>query len=112
MNQKQAIIAGVFAAIGASLCCVAPLLFVSLGLGGAWLANFSALESVRPIFIALALVFIGFAYYQLYVTQKACKSGVVCADPDTLIKQRVIYWIVTIPLFGLLAFPWLAPLFY
>ncbi|CAG7857752.1 hypothetical protein MCAMS1_02691 [biofilm metagenome] len=112
MNQKQAMIAGVFAAIGASLCCVAPLLFVSLGLGGAWLANFTVLEPVRPVFIVLALVFIGLAYYQLYVTPKACKPGMACADPDTLSRQRVLYWLVTIPLLGLLVFPWFAPWFY
>jgi mercuric ion transport protein len=112
MNLKQAIIAGVFAGIGASLCCVAPLLFVSLGLGGAWLANLTVLEPVRPIFIMLTLAFIGFAFYQLYVTPRTCKPGMVCADAETLNKQRMIYWVVTIPLMGLLAFPWFAPLFY
>lgn len=112
MNQKQAIIAGVFAGIGASLCCVAPLLFVSLGLGGAWLANFTVLEPVRPVFIVLALVFIGFAFYQLYAIPKACKPGMACSDSNTLTKQRFIYWLVTIPLLGLLVFPWFAPWFY
>lgn len=112
MNQKQAMIAGVFAAIGASLCCVAPLLLVSLGLGGAWLANFTVLEPIRPVFIVLALGFTGFAFYRLYVIPKTCEPSRACADPSTLNKQRVIYWLVTIPLLGLLVFPWFAFLFY
>ena len=112
MNHKQTMIAGVIAAIGASLCCVAPLLFVSIGLGGAWLANFAVLEPVRPVFIALALGFTSCAFYRLYVIQKNCEPGKSCADPSTLNKQRVFYWLVTVLLLGLLAFPWFAPLFY
>jgi mercuric ion transport protein len=112
MNQKQAMIAGVLAGIGASLCCVAPLLFVSLGLGGAWLANLTVLEPVRPLFIFLTLAFIGFAFYKLYLNPEECKPGKACANEETQGKQRIIYWLVTIPLLGLLAFSWIAPLFY
>lgn len=112
MNQKQAMIAGVLAGIGASLCCVAPLFFVSLGLGGAWLANLTVLEPVRPLFIILTLAFVGFAFYQLYLNPKECKPGMACANEETQGKQRIIYWLVTLPLLGLLAFPLIAPLFY
>jgi mercuric ion transport protein len=38
------------AAIGASLCCVVPLVLVSLGISGAWLASLTALEPYRPLF--------------------------------------------------------------
>ncbi len=112
MNQKQAMIAGVLAGIGASLCCVAPLFFVSLGLGGAWLANLTILEPVRPLFIILTLAFVGFAFYRLYLTPNECKPGTACANEETQNKQRIIYWLVTLPLLGLLAFPLIAPLFY
>lgn len=112
MNQKQAMIAGLLAGIGASLCCVAPLFFVSLGLGGAWLANLTVLEPVRPLFIFLTLAFIGFAFYKIYLNPKACKTGTACANEETQGKQRIIYWLVTLPLLGLLAFPWIASLFY
>jgi mercuric ion transport protein len=33
MNSKQTLIASVLAGIGASLCCVAPLVLLSLGIG-------------------------------------------------------------------------------
>ena len=112
MNQKQAMIAGVLAGIGASLCCVAPLVLLSLGLGGAWVANLTAFEPVRPVFVLLALFFIAWAFRKLYLTPQACEPGKPCADERTVHKQRVIFWIVTIPLLGLLAFPWFAPLFY
>lgn len=112
MNQKQAMIAGVLAGIGASLCCVAPLVLLSLGLGGAWVANFTAFEPLRPAFLLLTLLFVGLAFRKLYLTPRTCEPGKPCADDGTISNQRVIFWVVTIPLFGLVAFPWVAPLFY
>lgn len=112
MNQKQAMIAGVLAGIGASLCCVAPLSLLSLGLGGAWLAFLTAFEPVRPVFLVLALFFVGLAFRKLYLVPQTCEPGKPCGDEETISRQRVIFWVVTVPLLGLLAFPWIAPLFY
>lgn len=112
MNQKYTLIAGVLAGIGSSLCCVVPLLLLSLGLGGAWVASLTAFEPLRPVFIGLTLLFIGLAFRKLYLAPRDCESGMLCADDETLQRQRMIFWVVTIPLFGLLAFPWFAPMFY
>jgi mercuric ion transport protein len=112
MNTKQTLMASVFAGIGASLCCVAPLLLLSLGIGGAWIATLTAFEPVRPLFMGLALLFIGLTFRKLYLTTQTCESGKPCAVDEVIRKQRFIFWGVTIPLLGLLAFPWLAPLFY
>ena len=113
MNQKQALMTGVLAGIGASLCCVVPLVLLSLGLGGAWVASLSAFAPVRPLFLLLALFFVGLAFRKLYLIPQACEPGKPCADDDETVRnQRVVFWVVTIPLLGLLAFPWVAPLFY
>ena len=112
MNQKQTMIASVLAGIGASLCCVAPLVLLSLGLGGAWVVNLTAFEPVRPIFMGLALFFIGLSFRKLYLTSQICEPGKPCADNEVIRKQRFIFWGITIPVLVLLAFPWFAPLFY
>jgi mercuric ion transport protein len=112
MNQKQTMIAGVLAGIGASLCCVAPLALLSLGLGGTWLAYLTAFEPVRPVFLVLTLFFVGLAFRNLYLRPQTCEPGKPCADEEILARQRVVFWVVTVPLLGLLAFPWVAPLFY
>lgn len=112
MKPKQTLIASVLAGIGASLCCVAPLVLLSLGLGGAWVANLTAFEPVRPVFMGLALLFIGLTYRKLYLTTQPCEPGKSCADDEVIRKQRFIFWWVTLPLLGFLAFPWFAPLFY
>ena len=47
---KGSLVAGALAAIGASVCCVGPLVLLALGIGGAWIANLTALEPLRPWF--------------------------------------------------------------
>ena len=69
-------------------------------------------EPVRPVFLGLALLFIGLTFHKLYLTTQTCEPGQLCADDEVIRKQRFIFWSVTIPLLGLLAFPWFAPLFY
>jgi mercuric ion transport protein len=112
LDTKGSLAAGVLAAIGASLCCVVPLVLLALGIGGAWIANLTALEPYRPIFIGLTLLFLGLAFRQLYVTAPVCAPGTACADSKVLARQRTVFWVVVVLLSALLAVPWLAPLFY
>ena len=112
LNIKGSLVAGVLAAIGASVCCVGPLVLLGLGVSGAWIGNLIALEPVRPFFIGITLAFLGLAFRRLHLVPQVCESGTPCADPRTVQRQRLISWLVTAGLLGLLAIPWLAPLFY
>jgi mercuric ion transport protein len=112
LNTKTSLVAGVLAAIVASVCCVGPLVLLGLGVGGAWIGNLTAFEPYRPIFIALTLVFLCLAFRKLYLVPQACAPGTVCADPQTLRRQRRLFWSVAIVLLCLVAVPWVTPLFY
>ena len=106
------LIAGILSAIGASICCVGPLVLLALGVSGAWIGSLTALEPYRPILIGLTLLFLGFAFYRLYLTRPACSPESACANPRILKRQRVAFWIVAVLVLGLIAVPWVAPLFY
>jgi len=112
LSAKTSLIAGAAAAVGASLCCVGPLVLLALGIGGTWIANLTALEPYRPLFIGLTLLFLGLAFRRLYLVPQVCTPGAPCAAPRTAKRQRLTFWITAVPLLGLLAVPWLAPLFY
>ena len=101
--------ASVLAAIVGSLCCVAPLVFLTLGISGAWIAQFTALEPYRPIFIGVMLVFMGLAFRQLYIVPARCAPDEACANPRLQRRQRQIFWVVVFVLAALTAFPWYAP---
>jgi len=104
-------IGAVLAAIGASACCVGPLLLLSLGIGGAWMSTLTSMETVRPFFFIITLIFIGLGYRKLYLIPENCEEGEVCAVSEVKQRQRMIFWAGSVLILFLLAFPWYAPYF-
>ena len=85
------LIAGILSAVGASICCVGPLVLLALGVSGAWIGSLTALEPYRPVFIGLTLLFLGLAFYRLYLVRPACSPESACANPRTLKRQRFAF---------------------
>lgn len=112
LDHKGTLIAGALAAVGASVCCVGPLVLLTLGVSGAWIGSLTAMEPFRPALIGVTLLFLGLAFRKLYLVPQTCAPGKSCPDPGTVKRQRLVFWIVTVLLLGLLAVPWFAPLFY
>lgn len=110
MNGKHTLFASALAAIGASACCVGPLVLLSLGIGGAWVATLTRLEPLRPFFIGLTLVLLVLAWRKLN-RAPACAPGQACANPAITRRQKAVFWLVTPLLLALLATPWIAPYF-
>jgi mercuric ion transport protein len=106
------IVGAVLAAIGASLCCVGPLVLVTIGVGGAWVSSLTALEPLRPVFVLLALGFFAWAYHRLYRRAPACEPGRPCADNGVIRRQRGLFWVALVGVVALVSFPWYASLFY
>lgn len=104
---------GLIGAVLASSCCIAPLVLLTLGVSGAWIGNLTALEPYKPYFAAVALVFIGLGFYQVYVKpKKACADGSYCARPQSSIITQTALWIGTALVILALTINWWAPLFY
>jgi mercuric ion transport protein len=101
-----ALAAGGLSALAASLCCVAPLILVGVGLGGAWVSTLTAMEPYRPLFAGLTLALLGVAFYRLYLSRTACAPGAVCSDPATRRRHRTIFWGTSATLAVLLAVPY------
>jgi len=112
LTGKGSLIASGLAAMGASVCCVGPLVLLAIGVGGTWVGSLTAMEPFRPFFIVLTLLFLGLAFRKLYMAPQVCAPGAPCANADTLKRQRITFWIVAALLLGLLAVTWFAPLFY
>jgi mercuric ion transport protein len=106
---KGSLLASVLAAVGASMCCVGPLVLLMLGIGGAWIAKLTALEPLRPWLIAATLLFLGLAFRRLYGQPQVCEPAAPCDAPMVLKRKRLVFWLVTLALLALLSVPWLAP---
>ena len=105
-SSGWALVTGAAAAIGASLCCVVPLVLVSLGISGAWLANLTALEPYRPWFAISAVAALAFAGWRLYGPGSRCEDDRVCADPCVLRRRRRVLWMAVAVIVPLLLFPY------
>lgn len=84
---------GIVGAILASSCCILPLLFLSLGLGGAWMGNLTALAPYQPIFTMITFGFLGYGYYLVYWKPKTdYAEGEACARPipNRIVKTALI----------------------
>src|SRR6516225_2497215 len=109
-GQKLAAVGGVIGALAASSCCILPVIFFSLGIGGAWIGNFTRLAPYQPYFIAATLAFIGTGYLLVYRSSKvACAAGETCAQrlPNRLVKIALITATVVVILAW--AFDYVAP---
>lgn len=109
---RAALVTGGFAALLASTCCLGPLVLVTLGVSGAWIANLTILEPYRPLFLGAALIALFFAYRRIFRPVQDCKPGEVCAVPQARRAYKIVFWIVVALVIVALAFPYVLPLFY
>ena len=97
-------------ALGASSCCILPLVLFSLGISGAWIGNLTALAPYKPYFAAATLGLLGYGYYIVYLKpNRACADG-SCARPLPNRLVKLSLWIATVLVLAALAFDYVAPL--
>ena len=103
---------GLLGALAASSCCILPLALFSLGVSGAWIADFTQLAPFQPYFIAATILFLVAGYWLVRrASKRACAEGAACARPlpNRLVKGALIG--SSILVIAALGFDWLAPRF-
>lgn len=102
--------------IGASLasaCCVVPLVLVTLGISGAWIANLTALEPYKPYVAAVTLALLGYGFWHVYFKPAPpCADGSYCAIPQSKRNTKIALWVGLVIVIIALSLDWWAPLFY
>lgn len=99
-------------AVLASTCCLGPLVLITLGFSGAWIANLTALEPYRPLSLALAGAALFLAWRRLWRPAAVCTPGRVCAVPSVHRAYRILFWLAAALVGIALFFPLVLPLFY
>ncbi len=106
----------VAAALAASACCVGPLVFALLGIGGA--GFLVALEPYRPVFTVLTLGLLGVGYYLTYRTPAMARvpaggdavgDDCGCEMPKTNRAGKRMLWVATGLVAVALMFPYATP---
>lgn len=101
-------VAAVGSALLASLCCIGPVLFVTLGVGAGFATRF---EPLRPLFTALTIALLALGFYSVYGGQMAPMSGTsggierTCIVPRSRMRDKILLWIAALVALILLTFP-------
>lgn len=111
LGLKLTALGGVLGALAASACCILPLVLLSVGIGGAWIGNLTALAPYQPIFAAFTIAVLGLGFWRVYGPRRACAEGKACARPLPNRSVKAGLWLATALFGAALAFPYLAPLF-
>lgn len=101
---------GIIAALAASSCCIPPLIAAVAGIGGI-AGSMSWMEPLRPYFIGLAVVAIGYAWYNHYKPKPEDDCGCDIEKPKFYQTKG---YLVGMTLFASLAilFPYYSTIFY
>jgi mercuric ion transport protein len=105
-RSLPAVLAASLAAIGASVCCVVPLILALTGISGAWIANLTALDVWRPWFTAATLACLALAYWTLYGPASRCRTDGECVEARVLRRRRAWLGVATVLIALLLLFPY------
>src|SRR5690242_12319510 len=107
--MKTQIVLSVFTALGASLCCITPILAIVAGTGSI-ASNFSWIEPFRPYLISSTFLTLGFAWFQNFNVKKEDECG--CEKQQSFFQSRKFLGIITVFSLLLISFPSYSKFFY
>lgn len=108
----KTIIGAVVAAVGASVCCIGPVVLTALG-AGALSAAAIKFEAYRPAFLIVTVAFLGSGFYTTYRLSAAerCATDGTCR-PSSKRVAKVVLWLATLLVILLVTFPYYINLFF
>ena len=105
LTRNASLAGSITAAVAASACCLGPLVFAMLGIGGA--GFLVALEPYRPLFTVLTFGLLAVGFYTTYRNKPADDCG--CEMPKTNRTGKRLLWMSTVLVAVALGFPYLTP---
>lgn len=98
------------AAVGAvamTSCCILPLVLVSFGVSGVFIAQMGALYAYKWYTFAIGAAFLGYGFYKAY-RPVSCTDG-TCLRPMNRTAMRTVLWAAAAVIVVAMLFPYIAP---
>lgn len=109
MNNEKWLLGGAVAAgLGASLCCLVPLLGIGFGISALSVLA-ATFAPARPYLLAAAVVMLASGFYWIYFRcpQKTCANDAACATNNSERIARIGLWLTSILMLLFAAAPYL-----
>ncbi len=76
----------VCSAVASALCCIGPIVYVTLGVGAGLASTF---EPLRPWFLGGAVLLLGVGFYGVYMSPpRTCEEGGTCETEEEARRKR------------------------
>lgn len=119
IRNKKLIGTSVLTALGASICCITPVLAVLAGTTGL-ASTFSWIEPFRPYLIGFTVLVLVFAWYQKFKPKAKAEIDCECDDElpgseagkSKFINSKGFLFLITVFAGAILAFPSYSHIFY
>ena len=112
MNKSLKLtLTSILTAIGASLCCITPVLALISGASGA-AATFSWMEPLRPYLIGITVLVLSFAWYQKLKLKKEIDCDCETDEKPSFMQSTLFLVLITVFSALMLAFPYHSSVFY
>ncbi|MFV2033813.1 MAG: mercuric transporter MerT family protein [Halocynthiibacter sp.] len=99
-----------FGALAMTSCCILPLVLVSFGIGGVWIAQLTALYAYKWYTFAFASAFIGYGFWKVHRAEAGeCSAGTACARPINRRLMKISLWLATAVTLIAVIFPYITP---
>ena len=110
VQQGRGWAATAMAALGAlamTSCCILPLVLVSFGVSGVFIAQMGALYAYKWYTFGIAAAFLGYGFYRAYQPIR-CAAG-ICARPMNRTAMRAVLWVAAAVILVAMLFPYASP---
>jgi mercuric ion transport protein len=101
--KRLSIGGAILAALAASSCCLVPLLFAALGVGG--VGATAAIGAYRPYLLGVTAALLGAGLYFTYRSPRATADTCSCERPRVNRASRIALWLSTVVIVVLAASP-------
>lgn len=100
---------GASGALLASACCVLPLVLFSLGIGGAWIGELTALAPYKPWFWAAGAGFVAAGFVSAWRGRRVCQADGGCPPPPLQRVSQALLGLAALLLLVVAFWPWILP---
>ena len=111
MMKKNIIGTGLLAAIGASLCCITPVLALIAGTGSI-ASTFSWIEPFRPYLIGITFLTLGYAWYLKLKPTKEIDCNCDTDEKQSIFQSKLFLTAITVVAALMIAFHYYTHIFY
>ncbi|NRB19735.1 MAG: mercury transporter [Rhodobacteraceae bacterium] len=108
-SDRIATAGSLFGALAMTSCCILPLVLVSMGVGGVWIAQLTALYAYKWYMFSTASVFIGWGFWQAYRPAGVDCAGGACAHPVNKRVMKACLWAAVVVTLIAMIFPYITP---